>query len=193
MQLIDEKSQPGRRSIQLDALDVPEVAFPEEVARQEPATLPEVSELDVVRHFTRLSSRNFSIDANFYPLGSCTMKYNPKMAEHVAALPGFARLHPHLASTPAYEDTVQGAYELLHDLEHMLAEIAGMKAASLQPIAGAHGELTGTLLIAAYHRDRGNTHKDTILVPDAAHGTNPASAAMAGFKVVEVPDRKSVV
>lgn len=187
MQLIFEKSRAGRRAIALDPLDVPEAAFPEEFARAEPAALPEVSELDVVRHFTLLSQRNMSIDANFYPLGSCTMKYNPKLAEVVAALPGFAGLHPHLSSAGVYNSAVQGAFALIWELESWLAEIAGMEAASLQPIAGAHGELTGTLLIAAYHRDRGNTHKDTILIPDSAHGTNPASAAIAGFKIVEVP------
>jgi glycine dehydrogenase subunit 2 len=187
MQLIYEKSRPGRRAIALDALDVPEAALPPELCRAEAAPLPEVSELDVVRHFTLLSQRNFGIDSHFYPLGSCTMKYNPKMAETVANYPGFANLHPHLSSAPAYEDRVQGAYQMIFELEKYLAEIAGMQAASLQPIAGAHGELTGTLLMAAYHRDRGNTHKDTILIPDSAHGTNPASAAIAGFKIVEVP------
>ncbi len=144
----------------------------------------------MVRHFTHLSQRNVGIDDTFYPLGSCTMKYNPKVAERVAAIPGFANLHPHQSSSPAYANSVQGAYALVHDIERLLAEIAGMKAASLQPIAGAHGELTGTLLIAAYHRDHGNTHKDTILIPDSAHGTNPASAAMAGFKVTEIPSNE---
>ena len=187
MQLIFEASQPGRRAVMPDALDVPEATLPANLQRTEAAALPEMAEIDVVRHFTRLSQRNFGIDDHFYPLGSCTMKYNPKIAEVVAALPGFTQLHPHQASAGVYEDTVQGAYALIHELERQLAEIAGMQAASLQPIAGAHGELTGTLLMAAYHRDRGNTHKDTIIVPDSAHGTNPASAVMAGFKVVEVP------
>ncbi|MBP8130157.1 MAG: aminomethyl-transferring glycine dehydrogenase subunit GcvPB [Candidatus Hydrogenedentes bacterium] len=187
MQLIYEKSCPGRRAVRFDALDVPEAALPAELCRREAALLPEVAEIDVVRHFTHLSQRNFGIDSHFYPLGSCTMKYNPKIAEVVAALPGFAQLHPHLANVPEYEGAVQGAYALIHDLERFLAEIGGMRAASIQPIAGAHGELTGALLIAAYHRDRGNTHKDTILIPDSAHGTNPASAVIAGFNVVEVP------
>lgn len=184
--LIFEKSKPGRRGMLLDELDVPKAELPPELQRAEPAGLPEVSELDVVRHFSGLSRLNFGVDTHFYPLGSCTMKYNPKMAEAVAADPGFAGLHPHLASTAAYLELCQGALETIHRLEALLAEIAGMRAASLQPIAGAHGELTGTLLMAAYHADRGNK-KDTILIPDSAHGTNPASAAIAGFNVVEIP------
>lgn len=186
MELIFEKSRPGRRAIAFDPLDVPEAAFPAELRRTEDAALPEVSELDVVRHFTRLSQRNFGVDSHFYPLGSCTMKYNPRMAEAAAAHPGFAQLHPHLAGCPEYLGLCQGALELIHNAESMLAEIAGMNAVCLQPIAGAHGELTGVLMIAAYHRDKGN-RKRTILIPDSAHGTNPASAAIAGFNVVQVP------
>jgi glycine dehydrogenase subunit 2 len=187
MQLIFEKSRTGRRAFRLDTLDVPMVEFPKALRRQRPADLPEVGELDVVRHFTHLSQRNVGIDDHFYPLGSCTMKYNPKIAEVAASERGFSALHPHLSSSTVYEGACQGAFELIHTLEGQLAEIAGMKAACLQPIAGAHGELAGALLIAAYHRDHGNKHKDTIIVPDSAHGTNPASAAMAGFKVVHVP------
>ncbi len=190
MQLIYEKSQPGRRALTLDALDVPTCTLPDDLCRAEAAALPEIAEIDVVRHFTHLSQRNVGIDDTFYPLGSCTMKYNPKIAEVAAAEPGMAQLHPHFSSSPVFEANCQGAYALIHELERELAEVAGMKAASLQPIAGAHGELTGTLLIAAYHRDKGNTHKDTIIVPDSAHGTNPASAVMAGFKVVEIPSDK---
>jgi len=186
MQLIYEKSQPGRRAIRWDTLDVPEKALPAGLCRAEAAALPEMAEIDVVRHFTHLSQRNVGIDDTFYPLGSCTMKYNPKVAEAVASLPGMARLHPHLSTCEAFNGNVQGAYELIFELERELAEIAGMQASSIQPIAGAHGELTGTLLMAAYHRDRGNTHKDTIIVPDSAHGTNPASANIAGFKVKEI-------
>jgi glycine dehydrogenase subunit 2 len=185
MQLSYEKSVPGRRAITLDPLDVPESKLPANLCRKEPAQLPELGELDVVRHFTRLSQRNFGIDSHFYPLGSCTMKYNPKMAEAVAALAGFAQLHPHLSSSKANWPHCQGAFELIYETERWLAEIAGMREVSLQPIAGAHGELTGTLLMAAYHRERGNK-KDAILIPDSAHGTNPASAAIAGFKVIEV-------
>ncbi|MEA3366305.1 MAG: aminomethyl-transferring glycine dehydrogenase subunit GcvPB, partial [Candidatus Hydrogenedentes bacterium] len=186
MELIFEKSHTGRRAITFDALDVPETAPPAELCREEPAALPEVSELDVVRHFSRLSQRNFGIDTHFYPLGSCTMKYNPKMADAVAAEPGFVSLHPHLASLKATWPLCQGAFEVIFEIERLLAEIAGMREVSLQPIAGAHGELTGSLMIAAYHRHKGNK-KNTILIPDSAHGTNPASAAIAGFNVAEVP------
>lgn len=185
MQLIFEKSRAGRRAIRLDPLDVPEAAIPPELLRAEPAALPEVSELDVVRHYTKLSNRNMGVDSHFYPLGSCTMKYNPKIAEVVAALPGFSKLHPHLSSMRGGWSRCAGAFELIYETEALLAEIAGMKEVCLQPIAGAHGELAGTLLIAAYHRDKGN-RKETIIVPDSAHGTNPASAAIAGYKVVEV-------
>ena len=186
MQLIYEKSRPGRRAITLDALDVPEATLPADVSRAESAALPEIAEIDVVRHFTALSDRNFGLDAHFYPLGSCTMKYNPKIAEVVAALPGFAGLHPHLSSSPATWAQCQGAFELIYETERLLAEIAGMSACCLQPIAGAHGELAGTLLIAAYHREKGNKHKNKIIVPDSAHGTNPASAAIAGYEIVEI-------
>lgn len=186
MELVFDLSRSGRRGVTLDALDVPEAPFAAELCRTEPAALPELSELDVVRHFTRLSQRNVGVDSNFYPLGSCTMKYNPKMAEAVGALEGFRDLHPHLSSVPVYEPCCQGALALVHDTERLLAEISGMRGVSLQPMAGAHGELAGVLLIAAYHRDKG-TGKDTILLPDSAHGTNPASAAIAGFNVVQVP------
>jgi len=189
MQLIFEASRPGRRAITLDTLDVPEASMPSNLQRPEDSALPELSELDVVRHFTRLSQLNFSVDSNFYPLGSCTMKYNPRLAEAAVAEPGFLNLHPHLASASVYEPCCQGALALVHDTERLLAEISGMNAVSLQPMAGAHGELAGVLLIAAYHRDKGN-HKDTIIIPDSAHGTNPASAAIAGFKVVQVPSDK---
>ena len=189
MQLIFEKSETGRRGITFDPLDVPKATLPAEFTRDEPAGLPEVSEFDVVRHFTHLSNRNFGLDAHFYPLGSCTMKYNPKIAEVVAALPGFAGMHPHTSTSPSTWDRCQGAFELIYETEKVLAEISGFQEVSLQPIAGAHGELSGTLLIAAYHRDRGNK-KTKIVVPDSAHGTNPASAAIAGYDVVEVPSAK---
>lgn len=185
MQLIYEKCR-GRRAVTFDALDVPKASLPPELCRSQLAELPEVSELDVVRHFTHLSQRNVGVDDHFYPLGSCTMKYNPKVAEVVSSYLGFTQAHPHLSSDAVYEGKCQGALELVYELERLLAEIAGMRAASIQPIAGAHGELTGALLMAAYHRDKGNRHKDTIIIPDSAHGTNPASAAMAGFKVREV-------
>jgi glycine dehydrogenase subunit 2 len=189
MQLIFEKSRSGRRGITLDPLDVPKVKLPAALRREHGAALPEVSEFDVVRHFTELSTRNFGLDSNFYPLGSCTMKYNPKIAEVVAALPGFASNHPHTSSSESSWDQCQGSFELIYETEKLLAEISGFQEVSLQPIAGAHGELAGTLLIAAYHRDKGNK-KTKIVVPDSAHGTNPASAAIAGYDVVEVPSAK---
>jgi glycine dehydrogenase subunit 2 len=144
--------------------------------------LPEVSELDTVRHFTRLSQLNFGIDTGFYPLGSCTMKYNPRVHERVAALPGFADIHP-LQEI----GTAQGALELMHSLQGYLAEIGGMDAVTLQPVAGAQGEMTGLLIIRAYHRKRGDADRVEMLVPDSAHGTNPATAHMVGMEIVKVP------
>jgi glycine dehydrogenase subunit 2 len=143
--------------------------------------LPEVAELEVVRHYVRLSQKSFSIDTNFYPLGSCTMKYNPKINEKIAALPGFARIHPH---QPASE--VQGALQVMHDLQGYLAEISGMDAVTLQPAAGAQGELTGILVIRAFHAERGQGHRSEVLIPDSAHGTNPATCTLAGYKAVSV-------
>ena len=143
MQLIFEKSREGRRGITLDVLDVPAVEFPSDLKREASAGLPEVSEFDVVRHFTALSNRNFGLDSHFYPLGSCTMKYNPKIAEVVAALPGFAGLHPHTSSSDATWSQCQGAFETIYETERLLAEISGFEEVSLQPIAGAHGELAG--------------------------------------------------
>jgi glycine dehydrogenase subunit 2 len=146
-----------------------------------PPPLPEVGEIDLIRHFTNLSARNMSIDTNFYPLGSCTMKYNPKRHERLAALPGFANLHP-----LQDDSSIQGMLELLFEMQQFLAEIAGLPAVSLQPAAGAHGELTALFVAHAYLRDRGEHHRTKILVPDSAHGTNPASAALAGFEAVTV-------
>lgn len=179
--LIFELSKPGRRAVRFPASDVPETALPADLAR-ESLHWPEVSEIDVIRHFTRMSQKNHAIDINFYPLGSCTMKYNPKINEAVARYPGFARLHPYQP-----ESTVQGALELMHELQDMLAEISGFHSVTLQPAAGAHGELTGCLIIKAYHEGRGDTHRTQMLIPDSAHGTNPATARMAGFEVVTVP------
>jgi glycine dehydrogenase subunit 2 len=179
--LIFELSKPGRRAVRFPAPDVPETALPADLAR-ESLHWPEVSEIDVIRHFTRLSQKNHAIDINFYPLGSCTMKYNPKINEAVARYPGFARLHPYQP-----ESTVQGALELMFELQDMLAEISGFHAVTLQPAAGAHGELTGCLIIKAYHQQRGDTKRTRMLIPDSAHGTNPATARMAGFEVVTVP------
>jgi glycine dehydrogenase subunit 2 len=149
--------------------------------RQSEAALPEVSEIEIVRHYTHLSQRNFGVDTGFYPLGSCTMKYNPKINEDMAALPGFAHIHP---LQPA--STVQGAIQLFYELERYLAEISGMARVTLQPSAGAHGELTGLMLIKAYHANQGQGHRHLVLIPDNAHGTNPASATLADYRAVEV-------
>jgi glycine dehydrogenase subunit 2 len=182
--LIFERSIPGRRGYRYAASDVPPIApvevLPAEHVRTTTPAWPEVAEFDVVRHYTRLSQLNFSVDTHFYPLGSCTMKYNPKLNERVAAMPGFAWLHP---LQPASQ--VQGMLELLHGLEQMLCAITGMQAFTLQPAAGAQGELTGLKIIRAYHQRRGQ-RRSTILIPDSAHGTNPASAALSGFSVVQL-------
>lgn len=183
--LLMELGAPGRRAYLLPELDVParpvDELIPSPYLRTEPAPLPELSELEVVRHYTGLSRRNHGVDVGFYPLGSCTMKYNPKVNEDLAFLPGFASLHPYQP-----EETVQGALQLMYELEQYLCEIAGLHRATLTPAAGAHGELTGLMLIKAYQEDRGEGHRDEIIIPDSAHGTNPASAAMCGYKVVEV-------
>jgi glycine cleavage system P protein (glycine dehydrogenase) subunit 2 len=183
--LIFEKGAPGRRAATMAAMDVPtepaESMIPSWMLRNEPAPLPEVSEIEVVRHYTHLSQRNFGVDTGFYPLGSCTMKYNPKLNEDMAVLPGFARIHP---LQP--ENTAQGAIQLFYELERYLAEIAGMARITLQPSAGAHGELTGLMLIKAYHESQGQGHRNLVLIPDSAHGTNPASATLADYKSVEV-------
>jgi len=186
--LIYELSKPGRRGTTVPEIDVPQVEIPAELCRDE-LGLPEVSEIDVIRHYTRMSQKNHAIDINFYPLGSCTMKYNSKINELVARMPGFAHIHP-----LQDESTVQGALELMYELQGYLAEISGFDAVTLQPAAGAHGELTGVLIARSYHEERGDTGRDTVIVPDSAHGTNPATAAMAGFKVVTVPsdDRGNV-
>ena len=181
--LLFELGKPGRKAIDLPACDVPlaDNLMPAKYLRTAKAALPEVSQLELMRHYTQLSNRNFGVDTGFYPLGSCTMKYNPKVNEDVARYPGLALLHP-LQS----EDTVQGAMEVLFKMEESLAEIAGMAGVTLQPVAGAHGELTGLKLIRAYHRDRGDLARTKVIVPDSAHGTNPASAAMCGMDAVEI-------
>ena len=187
MKLAFDKSVPGRRALRNVPSGVSVKAkIKQSLLRGKPAELPELSELDVVRHFTALSNRNFGVDSGFYPLGSCTMKYNPKVAERIGRYPGFAYLHPLLPQLPGGEMMVQGALAVLHDMDLMLREICGMGAFTMQPLAGAHGELTGVMLIAAYHKDKGNA-KTTILIPDTAHGTNPASAAIAGYKVRVIP------
>ena len=191
MKLIFDKSVPGRSGVCPPARDVDTSAeIAPSLLRENSAELPELSELDVVRHFTELSRLNFGVDDGFYPLGSCTMKYNPKVAERIAAMTGFAGLHPLLPQFPGGENLTQGALYILHELDLMLREICSMAAFTMQPLAGAHGELTGTMIIAAYHKDRGNK-KRTILIPDSGHGTNPASAAIAGFEVKTIPSDSS--
>lgn len=183
--LIFDKSKPGHKAYFLPKLEVAKVdsaaVIPAGLIRKEPADLPEVSEIDVVRHFTHLSTKNFGLDTGFYPLGSCTMKYNPKLNENTARLPGFSWLHPYQP-----KETVQGALQLMYELQMSLAEITGMDSVTLQPAAGAHGELTGVKLIKAYHDKNGDTKRTKIIVPDAAHGTNPATANMCGYQVVEI-------
>jgi glycine dehydrogenase subunit 2 len=181
---IFERGAPGRRAFQCPELDVPDVPIeeliPAHLRRSEPPRLPEVSEPEIVRHYVRLSKRNFDLDSGFYPLGSCTMKHNPRLHERVAALPGHARLHP--LQDP---ERAQGALELMWNLERALAEISGLPHVCLQPSAGSHGELTGVLLTRAYHEARGEArHK--VLTPDTAHGTNPATVTMAGLEVVKL-------
>ncbi|MBD5330897.1 MAG: aminomethyl-transferring glycine dehydrogenase subunit GcvPB [Bacteroides sp.] len=180
--LIFELSHPGRRGAAIPSNGCPQSPqLPESLLRTSPLRLPEVDEPSLVRHYTNMSNNNFGVDTGFYPLGSCTMKYNPKINEEMASLPGFASLHP---ATPA--QAAQGALEAYWTLQNALAEIGGMSEFTLNPFAGAHGELTGLMVIQAYHRSRGDHKRDTVIVPDSAHGTNPASAAVAGLKVVEV-------
>jgi glycine dehydrogenase subunit 2 len=179
--LIYELSSPGREGVKPPKLDVPPSALPTELIRDE-LPLPEVSEIDVVRHFLHLSQLNYAIDKGMYPLGSCTMKYNPKVNEVAARLPGFAGLHPYQP-----EELVQGALYLMYHLQEQLKKISGFAGITLQPAAGAQGELTGVLIMRKYHMDRGETQRDTILVPDSAHGTNPASTSMSGLRMVELP------
>jgi glycine dehydrogenase subunit 2 len=179
---IYEKSKPGRRAFVAPELDVPhqDGLLPEHLRRTDPPKLPEIAEPEIVRHYNRLSKRNFDLDTGFYPLGSCTMKHNPKLHERVAALSGNARLHP--AQSPK---RAQGALQLMWELQQALGEIAGLPHVSLQPSAGSHGELAGVLLTRAYHEDRGE-HRTKVLTPDTAHGTNPATVTMAGYEVVKV-------
>ncbi len=177
-----ELSSPGRRAVRPPASDVPAAGLPSGLVRKEDAALPELSELDLMRHYSRLSTLNYSVDTRFYPLGSCTMKYNPRINEHCARLAGFAASHPYAPS-----HLVQGNLELMYRLQQGLAELSGFEQTSLQPAAGAHGELAGVLMIKAWHADRKDEGRTRFLIPDSAHGTNPASVAMAGFEAVEVP------
>jgi glycine dehydrogenase subunit 2 len=182
MKLIFEKSQPGRRAGELPRYELPSAGVPEELRRRTAPRLPELAEPEIVRHFTELSTRNFGIDTGFYPLGSCTMKYNPRVNERLAMLPGFRDLHPYQD-----EDAIQGALELMWRLQEALIEVSGLHACSLQPAAGSQGELTGLMLMRAYFADRGEAdQRDTIITADTAHGTNPASVTMAGYKLAKV-------
>ena len=183
--LIFETSRPGRKAYSLPECDVPKKAISDLIdssfLREKAPELPEVSELDAVRHYTKLSQRNHGVDSGFYPLGSCTMKYNPKVNEAIARFDGFINCHPYQP-----ESMVQGNLEVMYTLDKLLSEISGMDQVSLQPAAGAHGELAGLMIIKAYHENRGEGNRNKIIVPDSAHGTNPASAAVAGFEVIEV-------
>nr|WP_182104460.1 aminomethyl-transferring glycine dehydrogenase subunit GcvPB [Niallia taxi] len=183
--LIFENSTPGRIGYSLPEMDIPELdvseLIPADYIRSEPAKLPEVSELDIMRHYTALSKRNHGLDSGFYPLGSCTMKYNPKINENVARFSGFAHIHP-----LQDESSVQGALELMYDLQQHLIEITGMDEVTLQPAAGAHGEWTGLMMIRAFHEANGDVNRSKVIVPDSAHGTNPASATVAGFETITV-------
>jgi glycine dehydrogenase subunit 2 len=183
--LIFEMSRPGRIAYSLPECDVPvqkeESLIPQNLLRKKQVELPEVYEVDVIRHYTALSRRNFGIDNGFYPLGSCTMKYNPKINEDVARYPGFAKIHPYQP-----EESIQGALELLYSLQQDLESITGMDQVTLQPAAGAHGEWTGLMMIRAYHESRGDSERTKVIVPDSAHGTNPASATTAGFDTITI-------
>ncbi len=183
--LIFELSKEGRSAYSLPPLDVEEKALedyiPAALLSDKVPELPQVSEVDVVRHYTLLSNKNYGVDTGFYPLGSCTMKYNPKVNEDVSELSSFAGLHPYQP-----EETVQGVLAMMYELDYMLSEISGMSRMTLQPAAGAHGEMTGLMIIKAYHEERGDTKRNKIIVPDAAHGTNPASAAVVNYEMIEV-------
>ena len=182
MELLFERSRAGRGMDLLPGCDVPEADFAEGLLRQEAPKLPELAEIDLGRHYTELAKETHGVNDGFYPLGSCTMKYNPRINEEMSSLPGFAAIHP---LQP--ENSVQGALQVMYETEKLLGEITGMDSITLQPAAGAHGEYTGLLLIRNYHLSRGDKGRTKIIVPDSAHGTNPASAVMAGFSVVSVP------
>lgn len=193
MKLIFDKSVSSRTAVLPCKNDIAtSISIDNKLLREKTASLPELSELDVVRHFTELSRKNYGIDTNFYPLGSCTMKYNPKVTERIASYPGFAHLHPLLPQLRMGGMLTQGALEVIYETDMLLREITAMAGFTMQPLAGAHGELAGIMIMAAYQADKGNK-KTTILIPDSAHGTNPASAAIAGYKVLSVPSDKNGV
>ncbi|MFO7887242.1 MAG: aminomethyl-transferring glycine dehydrogenase subunit GcvPB [Eubacteriales bacterium] len=187
--LIIELSKKGRKAYSIPKNDVDTIDaeryIPKNVLRKEDPNIPEVYEVDVMRHYTNLSNKNYGVDTGFYPLGSCTMKYNPKINEDMAKLPNFANIHPRQS-----EDTVQGSLELMYDLQEKLCEITGTDGLTLQPAAGAHGELTGLMIIKKYHEERKDTKRTKIIVPDSAHGTNPASATAVGYDIIEIKSRK---
>ncbi len=186
--LIFDKGRAGRKGSSLPELDVPAGdGLPSSLKREKAPAMPEVSELEAVRHFSLLSRRNMGVDTNFYPLGSCTMKYNPKFHERMASMPRFANLHPLLPQLRRGGALTQGALAVIYETERMLSEILGFSQFTMQPLAGAHGELTGVMLIAAYHKASNDAKRKVMLIPDAAHGTNPASAAMAGFRTKTIP------
>ena len=184
-QLLMDISSPGRSGVQFPPVDVPSQDLPPHEFLRTNLVLPEVSELDLVRYFTSLSQSNFSVDTNFYPLGSCTMKYSPKINDEIAAFPGFSSIHP--LQEP---ETVQGALEIMHSLQFMLCEITGMAGCSLATLAGAHGELAGVLMMRAFHEAHNENDRRIILIPDSAHGTNPASASMAGYQIETIPSNE---
>lgn len=181
--LLYELSKPGKQGVAMPAVEKP--SLPKSLEREGDLCLPEVSEPEVVRHFTRLSQLNFSVDTHFYPLGSCTMKYNPKVNETISRLSGFAQVHPY-----ALDQDSQGIRELMYELESFLSELTGMHQFTLQPAAGAHGELTGMMIVKAYFSARGEKNRTKVIVPDSSHGTNPASAAIFGFDIVEIPSNE---
>lgn len=188
MKLIFEHSKEGKIGTNLPQLDIESqtIDIPSDYIREKPPELPEVSEIDVVRHYTALSGRNHGLDNGFYPLGSCTMKYNPKINEEIANFEGFAGLHPYMP-----EEYAQGALEVIYNMDKILCEITGMDRVSLQPSAGAHGELTGLMIIKAYHQSNNDSKRDTIIIPDSAHGTNPASVSMVGYKTIQVKSNEN--
>lgn len=187
--LLIDISKKGRKAYSLPKLDIEDILLTDmvdaDLLKETELRLPEISEVDLIRHYTNLSNKNFGVDTGFYPLGSCTMKYNPKINEDMASNPNFTEIHPY---QPV--DTVQGSLELMYNLSQMLCEITGMDDVTLQPSAGSHGELTGLMLIMEYHLNRGDTKRTKVIIPDAAHGTNPASAAMADFDVIQINSNK---
>ncbi|CZR97041.1 MULTISPECIES: aminomethyl-transferring glycine dehydrogenase subunit GcvPB [Clostridioides] len=188
--LLIDISKKGRKAYSLPKLDIDDIKvedmIDQSMVRQSELNLPEVGELELVRHYTLLSNKNFGVDTGFYPLGSCTMKYNPKINEDMAALPNFTGMHPYQSS-----DTAQGSLSLMYDLSSRLSEITGMDEVTLQPSAGSHGEFTGLMIIKAYHENRGDHKRTKVIIPDSAHGTNPASAAMANFDVIQIASDKN--